>query len=54
MWKGGGLDGRPDLPGNWRRQLLIRYVTHDDFDGFVAEQIRIGTVEPSWTNTKVE
>ena len=26
-------------------QLLIRYVTHDDFDGFVAEQIRIGTVE---------
>jgi len=26
-------------------QLLLRYVTHDDFDGFVAEQIKIGTVE---------
>jgi len=35
-------------------QLLIRYVTHADFDGFVAEQIRIGTVEPNWTNTKAE
>jgi pimeloyl-ACP methyl ester carboxylesterase len=26
-------------------QLLIRYVTGDDFDGFLAEQIRMGTVE---------
>ena len=24
---------------------LIRYVTHDDFDGFVDAQIRMGTVE---------
>lgn len=35
-------------------QLLIRYVTDDDFDGFLAGQIRMGTVESSWTNTKVE
>lgn len=26
-------------------QLLLRYVTDDDFDGFVAEQIRMGTIE---------
>lgn len=26
-------------------QMLIRYVTDDDFDGFVVEQIRNGTVE---------
>ena len=26
-------------------QLLVRYVTDDDFDGFVVEQVRNGTVE---------
>lgn len=26
-------------------QLLLRYVTHDDFDGYVEAQIKIGTVE---------
>ena len=26
-------------------QLLIRYVSDDDFDGFVAEQIKMGTIE---------
>ena len=28
-------------------QLLLRYVTDDDFDGFVAEQVTMGTVENS-------